>query len=149
MTDIAFYHLQKWPLEKALPKLLEKTLEAGKRAVVMAGSAERVQALNTLLWTYGRDSWLPHGTAREGNAEDQPVWLTTDDDNPNGAAFLFLTDGAASVRVAGYGRCFELFDGNDSQAVDAARGRWQAYKDAGHALTYWQQTVRGGWEEKG
>ena len=140
MTDIAFYHLQKWPLEKALPKLLEKTLDAGKRAVVMAGSAERLQALNTLLWTYDRDSWLPHGTAREGNAEDQPVWLTTDDENPNGAA---------SVRVAGYERCFELFDGNDSQAVDAARGRWQAYKDAGHALTYWQQTVRGGWEEKG
>ena len=52
-------------------------------------------------------------------------------------------------RVAEYERCFELFDGNDSQAVDAARGRWQAYKDAGHALTYWQQTVRGGWKEKG
>ena len=34
-------------------------------------------------------------------------------------------------------------------AVDAARGRWQAYKDAGHRLTYWQQTVRGGWKEKG
>ena len=90
MTDIAFYHLQKWPLDKALPKLLEKTLEAGKRAVVMAGSQERLRALNTLLWTYGRDSWLPHGTAREGNAEDQPVWLTTDDENPNGAVFLFL-----------------------------------------------------------
>ncbi len=149
MTEIAFYHLQKWPLEKALPKLLEKTLESGKRAVVMAGSEERLQALNTLLWTYGRDSWLPHGTARDGDPEDQPVWLTTDDENPNGAVFLFLTDGAASDRVAEYERCFELFDGNDSHVVDAARGRWQAYKDAGHALTYWQQTGGGGWEEKG
>ncbi len=115
----------------------------------MAGSEERLQALNTLLWTYGRDSWLPHGTVRDGDPEDQPVWLTTNDENPNGAVFLFLTDGAVSERVAGYERCFELFDGNESDAVEAARGRWQAYKDAGHALTYWQQTGRGGWEEKG
>ena len=66
-----------------------------------------------------------------------------------GGGASIQTDGATSDRVAEYERCFELFDGNDSQAVDAARGRWQAYKDAGHALTYWQQTVRGGWEEKG
>jgi len=148
MTEIAFYHLQKWPLEKALPKLLEKTLEAGKRAVVMAGSEERVQALNTLLWTYGRESWLPHGTARDGDPGEQPVWLTVNDENPNGARFLFLTDGAASDGIAGYERCFELFDGNDAEAVTAARRRWQAYKEAGHALTYWQQTERGGWEER-
>ena len=64
MTDIAFYHLQGSPLESALPKLLKKTLEAGKRAVVMAGSEARVEALNGVLWTYDQDSWLPHGSPR-------------------------------------------------------------------------------------
>ena len=149
MTDIAFYHLQKWPLEKALPRLLEKTLEAGKRAMVMAGSEERVEALNAFLWTYDRESWLAHGSARDGSAEDQPVWLSTVDETPNGATFLFLTDGAVSARVGEFERCFELFDGNDTAALEAARGRWKAYKEAGHALTYWQQTERGGWEKKG
>ena len=85
MTDIGFYHLQKWPLERALPKLLEKVLETGKRAVVIAGSEDRVEALNGLLWTYNPNSFLPHGTSRDGNAADQPVWLTTEDENPNGA----------------------------------------------------------------
>ncbi|MDP6884241.1 MAG: DNA polymerase III subunit chi, partial [Rhodospirillales bacterium] len=75
MTDIAFYHLQRSALESALPKLLEKTLEAGERAVVMAGSEDRVEALNGVLWTYHQDSWLPHGSARDGHAEAQPVWL--------------------------------------------------------------------------
>ena len=149
MTDIAFYHLQKWPLERALPRLLEKTVGLGKRAAVMAGSEERVEALTALLWTYDHESWLPHGSARDGDGAEQPVWLTIEDENPNGATFLFLTDGAVSERVADYERCFELFDGNDPQAVEAARGRWRAYKDAGHALTYWQQTERGGWEKKG
>ena len=149
MTEVAFYHLQHSPLEKALPKLLEKTLEAGKRAVVMAGSEARVEALNGVLWTYDQDSWLPHGSPRDGNADAQPVWLTTDDENPNGARFLFLTDGATSEHVGDYERCFELFDGNDSAAVEAARGRWSGYKDAGHTLAYWQQNEAGRWEEKG
>lgn len=148
MTDVAFYHLQSSPLEAALPKLISKTLDAEKRAVVMAGSVQRVEALAGVLWTFDPESWLPHGTAKDGHAEEQPVWLTTDDENPNGATFLFLTDGATSASVGGFERCFDMFDGNDDSAVDAARGRWKAYKEAGHALTYWQQTARGGWEQK-
>lgn len=149
MTDIAFYHLLRWPLEKALPPLLEKTLQAQKRAVVIAGSPERVESLNTLLWTYHQDSWLPHASSKDGNAEDQPVWLSTDDENPNRATFLFLTDGATSARVAEYERCFELFDGNDETAKQAARQRWKDYEAAGHLLTYWRQTDMGGWEKGG
>ena len=148
MTEIAFYHLDKWPLERALPKLLEKTLEAGKRALVLAGSEERVEALADLLWTYAQGAWLPHGTARDGAPEDQPVWLATSDDNANGAQFLFLTDGAASDLVAEFERCFELFDGKDPNTVEAARGRWKAYGDGSHDLTYWRQTEDGGWEKK-
>lgn len=148
MTDIGFYHLQKWPLERALPKLLEKILDAGKRAVVVAGSEERVEALNALLWTYDPNSFLPHGSARDGNAIEQLVWLTAEDENPNGADFLVLTDGAASDHVANFERCFELFDGNDDAAVAEARRRWTAYNEAGHTVTYHQQTDRGGWEKK-
>ena len=148
MTEVAFYHLQVLPLERVLPRLLEKTLESGQRAVVMASSTERVEALNALLWTYHQDSWLPHGSARDGSPERQPVWLTTKDENPNGARFLFLTDGAESPNTGSFDRCFELFDGRDDAAVAAARRRWTAYRDAGHDLTYWQQTDRGSWERK-
>jgi DNA polymerase-3 subunit chi len=147
MTGIAFYHLQRSTLEAALPKLLEKTLEAGQRAVVVARSEERVEALNSHLWNQNPNGWLPHGSAADGFAEDQPIWLGVGDDNPNGAKFLFLTDGAASERVGEFERCFDLFDGNDEAAVAAARERWRAYKAAGHTLTYWQQNARGRWEE--
>ena len=148
MTEIAFYHLQRSSLEKALPRLLEKTLAAGKRAVVVLGAPERIEALNAVLWTFDQDAWIPHGAAADGNAADQPVWLTGSDENPNGAQYLFLADGAASARVADFERCFELFDGNDPEAVAAARARWKAYQDAGHALAYWQQTDQGGWTRK-
>ena len=147
-TEVNFYHLTKSSLEDALPRLLQKTLQAGERAVVLLGSAERVDALNNHLWTYDPNGFLPHGSARDGEADRQPVWLTHLDENPNGAAFLFVADRARSDRLADYKRCFELFDGRDDTAVVDSRERWKAYKAAGHTLTYWQQTATGGWEKK-
>ena len=147
-TEVNFYHLTKSSLEDALPRLLAKTLQAGERAVVMLGSPERVDALNMHLWTYSEDSFLPHGSARDGEADRQPVWLTHLDENPNNAAFLFVADRARSDRLADYKRCFELFDGRDDTAVVDSRERWRAYKTAGHTLAYWQQTATGGWEKK-
>jgi DNA polymerase-3 subunit chi len=147
-TEVNFYHLTKSSLEDALPRLLEKTLQAGERAVVLLGSPERVDALNTYLWTFDPNGFLPHGSSRDGEAERQPVWLTHRDENPNGANFLFVADRAQSDKVADYKRCFELFDGRDEAAVADSRERWKAYKAAGHAVVYWQQTVAGGWEKK-
>mgnify|MGYP000962033026 CR=1 FL=1 len=149
MTEVAFYHLQRSPLDAVLPRLLERTLSTDKRAIVIAGSSERVEALAGLLWTYRPDSWLPHGTAKDGSASEQPVWLTAVDENPNGATYLFLTDGVSSDRLGDYERCFDLFDGNDEDAVAAARQRWTALKADGHTLTYWQQTEAGRWEKRG
>ncbi len=149
MTDIGFYHLTRNTLVQALPRLLEKVYASGARAVVVTGSAERTGALDTVLWTYDQNAFLPHGTARDGNAEEQPIWITDQDENPNGATILVLTDGAVSGRIGEYARCLEMFDGNDSAAVEQAREHWKSYAAAGHSLTYWQQAPSGRWEEKG
>ena len=148
MAEIAFYHLQMTPLENVLPVLLRKTLNAGKRALVRAGSSDRVDSLNADLWTADAGGWLPHGSAKDGHAEEQPIWLTVEQDNPNGATFLFLTDGATAEALDGIERCFDLFDGHDDDALQAARTRWSSLKEAGHDLTYWQQNDAGKWEEK-
>jgi len=123
-------------------------MSAGKRALVLAGSDARAEALAQHLWTYDQDAWLPHGTDKDGSPEDQPIWLAAGEENLNQAQFLFLTDGAKSGHVDTFERCFELFDGNDDAVVAAARDRWANYKEAGHSLTYWQQTDNGGWEQK-
>ncbi len=144
---VDFYHLQKWPLERALPQILAKVRQAGHRAVVVAGSGDRVESLSSVLWTHDPNSWLAHGTSKDGHAADQPIWLTDQHENPNGAKVLVLTDGM-SADLADYDRCLDMFDGNDPDAVQAARQRWQTARDGGHELHYWQQTERGGWEEQ-
>ncbi len=148
MTEVRFYHLTRTTLEAALPRMLEKTLERDQRAVVRAGSEERVEALTNWLWTYRDRSFLAHGSAKDGHAEHQPIWLTDQDERPNGAQVLFLTDGAASERLADYELCAVLFDGNDAAAVAAARAQWSGLEEAGHDLTYWQQDEDGRWEKQ-
>ncbi len=146
--EIRFYHMTRTTLEAALPQMLEKTLERGQRAVVRASSAERVEALTSWLWTYRDRSFLPHGSAKDGHGALQPVWLTDQDERPNGAQVLFLTDGAVSQRLDDYELCAVLFDGNDEAALAAAREQWRGLKDSGHDLTYWQQDAQGRWEKK-
>lgn len=148
VTEVRFYHLQRTTLEDALPRILEKVLERGQRAVVILGSRERVEQMNAHLWTYRPDSFLPHGSAADGHADDQPVWLTAEDERPNGAQVLILADGAVSDMIADYEVCCEMFDGGDPAVVEAARRRWIADRDAGLRLTYWQQRPQGGWEKK-
>ncbi len=148
MTEVLFYHLEHQPLERVLPSLVEKTLERGWRAVVQAGSEERVEALDTLLWTWRDDSFLPHGTRRDGNAAAQPVYLTTEEENPNGASVRFLVDGAEAGDLAPYTRVVYLFEGRDAAAVAKARAQWVAAREAGCEVTYWQQSPEGRWEKK-
>ena len=148
MTEILFYHLDRQPLERVLPDLLEKCLERGWRAVVQVGSEERRDALDAHLWTYREESFLPHGTVKDGSADAQPIWLTTGAENPNLATVRFLADGVEMAEVATYARVVVLFDGNDQDAVQRARLAWKSVKAEGHEATYWQQSERGRWEKK-
>lgn len=148
MTEIRFYHLERKTLDQALPEILSKALSGGRRVVVKTNDAKRVQALNEHLWTYQPDSFLPHGSEKEGLAEDQPIWLTDKDENPNNADVLVLTDGTLSEDMKKYNLCCEMLDGRNQDDISAARERWKTYKEQGFDITYWQQDQNGRWNKK-
>lgn len=143
MVEVGFYHLTRTPLARALPALLGRTLAAGQRAVVRCPTQALAAELDAALWEATEPDWLPHGTAADGDADLQPIWLTALEEAPNGARFLFLVEGAESGSWASFDRVFDLFDGRDDAAVAAARRRWQAVRAAGVAPVYWKQTEQG------
>jgi DNA polymerase-3 subunit chi len=153
MTEIWFYHLQRRSLDDVLPGLLERALQRGWRAVVQGASEERIAGLDEHLWTYSDDSFLPHASAREGDPEMQPIFLTTGSENPNGATVRFLIEGAEVAPILernhDYERLMLLFDGNDAEALAAARAQWADLKARGNPLSYWQQSPDGRWEKRG
>ncbi|MCL2474055.1 MAG: DNA polymerase III subunit chi [Alphaproteobacteria bacterium] len=143
MTEIHFYHLTRKTLEQVLPELLAKTLERDLRAVVKTANAAQSEELAKFLWVYTQDSFLPHGTEEDKEAESQPIWITHKDENPNMAAFLFLTNMAESDKMSGYERVCNIFDGNNENALQKAREMWKALQSMPYKLTYWKQTDTG------
>ena len=148
MTEIRFYHLQTQPLETALPLILQKALDGGHKIVVRAKDSKQVELLNDKLWLFRPDSFLPHGSEKDGNPELQPIWLTDKDENPNQADVLILTGQSDAQDIDGFKLCCEVFDGHDEEALTHARAKWKSYKDTEYDLTYWQQNNNGGWDKK-
>ena len=148
MPEVRFYHMTRTTLDQALPALLARSLDRGWRAVVMTASVERRDALDQHLWTHDDRGFLPHGTQADGYAAFQPVWLTVEDENPNRAQVLFLTEGAESANVGLFETVCVLFDGNDDASLQQARRQWTGFKESGLGLTYWQQADGGGWQKK-
>jgi DNA polymerase-3 subunit chi len=149
MTEVLFYHLQNMTVENVLPPLLEKSLERGWRVAVQSTSEERAEALDAHLWTYRDDSFLPHATWRAGDAADQPILLMVADDNVNRANVRFLLDNATLPQdSAAYERMVLLFNGDDEDALAAARGTWTECKSRGFEVTYWQADEQGRWRRR-
>jgi len=153
MSETLFYHLERRSLEGVLPGLVEKSLERGWKVLVKCESADRADALDTLLWTFN-DGFLPHAQLGDGEAMRQPVLITVEEGNPNNAAIFFLVGGASPPDWNGevakaLTRIVLLFDGRDPAAVDGARAAWKTAKAAGHDVTYWKESPTGKWEKQG
>lgn len=150
MSRVDFYHLQKQTLEEVLPKLLLKAYETDKKIKLMVGTPERVEFINSLLWTFDDESFLPHGTKKDGFCEKQPIYISADEENPNNAEFIFLIDGAfiETEKLNNFERIFNIFDGNVEESLEFARSYWKKIKVCGADLHYWQQSLTGKWEQK-
>lgn len=153
MTETLFYHLERRTLDDVLPGLIEKTLERGWRAVIRTESSERADAIDNLLWTYNEQTFLPHAQAGDGNPKRQPVLITVEENNPNGANVLFLVGGAAPPhwedrKTTALTRVVLLFDGRDADSLARARAAWKDAKAAGHDVTYWKESPAGKFEKQ-
>ena len=138
MTDISFYQVMNATpasVDATLPALLNKALQSGKNVVVKCPSVERMERLDEALWTFKEDSFLPHGTQADKFAEKQPIYLTTEDENPNGAEILVVISGATSADFSSYERVMDMFEASDIQKQNA-RKRWKDLKSKGYPLAY-------------
>lgn len=150
MSEIFYYHLTTSTLEQALPGLLERCLDRGWRAAVQTTSDMHMSALDQRLWTWRDDSFLPHASPKTADRpQEHPIWICLDEDNANAADVRFLVHGASCSQIDDYQRIIRMFDGHDDEAVSAARACWKSEREAGHELTYWQQSEEGGWKKKG
>lgn len=149
MTDIRFYHMEQSTLDQALPAITAKAYQSGKHILIKTNDKKEAQRLNDLLWSFRADMFIPHGAEGDKDADQQPIWITSGDDNPNGASILILTHGMTSENIADFDMACEMLDGRVESQIKEARARWKTYKTDNHDLTYWQQDDNGKWNKKG
>lgn len=146
-TPINFYHLLT-PLEKFLPKLLEKIIKQQKRVIVVFKTETEVDFFDKVLWTYSTDSFLPHGTKSYKYHEQHPIWLTTSLENTNKANILIILSEALIQKTNEFEKLLDIFNGNDNKKVDEAQKRYNGYKKLDFFVNYWQQDSTGSWLSK-
>ncbi len=149
MTDVVFYHLTETSLDEALPVLVERSVARQWRVTIQAGDENARDRLDTRLWDYAADSFLPHGKDGDSPEAQHPIFVTTSDQNQNASHTRFVVENATLPQsLEGYERVAIMFDGNDAETVGQARENWKALKSDGHALTYWRQSPEGKWERQ-
>jgi len=147
MTEYWFYHLEASTLKGVLPGLLSKTLQKGWRALVKLPEAQLAD-MDSYLWAYQDDSFLPHGRDDEPQSEQQPIVLSANCETAAGFDAVFLIGGAQIADMADASRAMVMINGRDSHNLGLERARWKTLKEDGVDLTYYQQNERGAWEKK-
>ena len=143
--DVSIYHVTRSPIEKLLPRLLEKILESGKRAVLLVNQQEKIDPLSHTLWTYAQQSFLTHGSKKDGRAEHQPIWLTHQLENPNNGDILVILEGGEAPNLDTFSRCLDLYNANDPHALSLAKRRQIQYEENGFKIAHWSQDDSGQW----
>ena len=91
--QVDFYHLTRDPVEKLVPMLAAKTLDIGKRLLLVSGNEAQRTAISKALWSDDPVSFLAHDHAGSEQEKDQPILIAEKFTTANGATFVILADG--------------------------------------------------------
>lgn len=149
MTEISFYQvMDETPasVDLAVALLVEKILQTGHHALIRATNEDRLERLNNNLWSFKPESFIPHGSEKDGFSEKQPVYLSTGDENPNESDILLNIAGAEAKDFSTFSRVLDVFDASE-KSITEARSRWKDYKSKGYPMSYFAYE-NGKWQKK-
>lgn len=141
MTKVDFYILSNEgpdePLRVAC-RVAEKAWRQGNRVRVEADGAESLRRLDSLMWTYKQESFLPHEVEGEHGdwqeIEPAPVVLGTAGGPGEPPDVLINLSGVIPISADNCPRIAEIVAG-DAQSKQAARERYRRYREKGFDLS--------------
>ncbi|ADR52198.1 DNA polymerase III subunit chi [Candidatus Liberibacter solanacearum CLso-ZC1] len=140
MTDFLFCRFKhNWQNDFLI--LLESEYQNGLRISIQCGSERIRDALNERLWTWKKDSFMPHGIdvgEEEALASFQPILLTVSSNNANASMVRFFVD-QASMHIGDmdhYKKIIFIIDTDDQASLKWGRANWKNLKSNGYKLTF-------------
>lgn len=141
-----FYHLTSDRAEDLLVRIAERLIDQHERLLIVSEDPVQREALDTLLWSFAADSFLPH--AQSGNDDaSQPILISASPDGANDARNVAFADGVWREAGLGFSRAFFLFD---ELAIDGARALWKRLSGRDDVeRRFWKRDDDGRWQAQG
>lgn len=144
--EINFYHFTSVPLLKAVPSLLKKIYDTKKNILVLCRSEEELEEFDKYLWSFSTKTFLPHGTAKDGQAEEQPIFLSTQIVKNNSPRVLLSFVDMKEEDMQNFESVVFVFFGNKNEGfVDSMYKKYSQIKGSRKMqVKFWSQDVSTG-----
>ena len=132
MGKVEFIKLSKPEKARFLCELSEEGLAAGRRVLVIVQDDNQGVTLDRFMWSWQKGAFIPHAYDN-GAVEciDEPVVITTKEENPNGAELLIMGKPCSLEFIRRFRQVFDFAEIFDDQLADASRTRFAKYREAG------------------
>jgi DNA polymerase III subunit chi len=147
-TTVRFYQLGLSSLEAAVTGILSKAYQKGVKTTLLTPGPDPSRYWDSLLWRNPVDSFLPHGIGSGPDPEKQPILITEQPDDTNGATLIVLVTPRIVESPKQYDMVIDFVDGSSPKALADSRNRYKQYRDQGCKLEYWIQNPDKKWSLK-
>jgi len=135
MTEVDFYVLDNSQPQARLRfacRLADKAYRLGHRIYIHTESAQQTLELDTLLWTFQQNSFVPHAVVQEAGDTAPPV-LISHDVEPDASQVLINLAADVPLFFSRFERVAELVN-TDTTVRQQGRSRYSFYKERGYPL---------------
>lgn len=149
IKSINFYCTLTELFNQTLCKLLEKCYSTSLNTITLVDEKKTEEAINNTLWSFSSTSFIPHGCSIDPEPSSQPIYITTNYENPNQAKILVLVILSYNCCNANYDnnisyfqqfeRILLIFKENDSKLIDHMNNYYHRLKQDGYLPSYFKQ----------
>lgn len=138
--QIDFYEVMSGNLISSLVRLLAKIYTSQKRCIFLGPNEEFVKVMDRTLWTFSTREFIPHGDKSLGFSDMQPIYLTSQYENPNNASVLVIN---GSFEFKQYQNVMDrlLFVFEDD--AETAEALFHTLQKGEKNVNYWRQSAKG------
>ncbi len=121
-------------------EIAERTYVKGDRLQIIAADQQQAIRLDSLLWTFRPDSFVPHGIF-EGEKDEivPPVLVCARQERFPGFDSLLMLDYCPVEIVGQFSKAIHLVVVDNPERLKASRDYWTQLRDAGFSLGHQKQ----------
>ena len=134
-AEIVFIVLNSAVKSRIVCDLAEKCYLNKQRIVIYTKSEEECEIIDSLLWTWKQQSFVPHKYLdRLSKSQNEPIVLTTNIESAAGYDTVLLVDPLPMEIISQFSKVIDFAEKYDSQGIELSRKRYKLYKDQNYNI---------------